>query len=84
MKYVFKWKLILPLVPLFLIASVVVPLTGTFTRVYAAGTLITQDQALAQTILSNHHIVLAKSHPGGKTDGVYCTGKVDHATAYCM
>jgi hypothetical protein len=52
-------------------------------HIYAAGSTVAQDRALAKRILSNHNIVLAKSHPGGKTDRVYCTGKIDHATDYC-
>jgi hypothetical protein len=56
------------------------PMVGS---VYAKSVRVTQDQALAQSILNNHAIMLAKSHGNGLTDRVYCTGKVDHATAYC-
>ncbi len=81
MQHVLKWKLILPLALLFFIASAIFgPMLGNFMRVDAAST---SDIALAKKILSNPNIVLAKSHPGGKTDGIYCTGKIDHATAYC-
>jgi hypothetical protein len=84
MKQFLKWKLILPLLPLFIMASAIFdPMVGTFMSAHAAGTIVTQDEALAKSILSNPNIVLAKSHPGGKTDGVYCSGMVDHATAYC-
>src|SRR5436309_2515583 len=84
MKHLLKWKLILPLLLLFMMASAIFGLmAGTFMSVSAADTMGTQDTSLAKSILSKHNIVLAKSHPGGKTDRVYCTGKVDHATAYC-
>ena len=84
MKRFLRWKLILPLLPLFIMVSAFfVPMAGNFMSIHAAGTSGTQDIALAKSILSNPNIVLAKSHPGGKTDGVYCTGKIDHATAYC-
>lgn len=84
MKHLLKWKLILPLLPLFIMACAMSgPTVGNFMSVYAAGFSVTQDQSLAKSILNNPNIVLAKSHPGGKTDRVYCTGKVDHATAYC-
>ncbi|MDQ6661500.1 MAG: hypothetical protein M3Z24_11095 [Chloroflexota bacterium] len=84
MKRFLKWKLILPLLPLVIMVSVIFnPMAGNFMTIHAAGTIGTQDIALAKSILSNHNIVLAKSHPGGKTDRVYCTDKVDHATAYC-
>ncbi len=84
MKNILKWKLILPLLPLVMMVSAIFgPMTGNFVSVYATGTAGTQDQTLAKSILSNRQIVLAKSHVGGLTDGVYCTGKVDHATAYC-
>src|SRR5438874_1631763 len=84
MKLFLKWKRIHPLLPLFFMASAIFCLMAvTFMSVYAADTAGTQDQALAKSILSNSHIILAKSHPNGKTDKVYCTGKVDHATAYC-
>jgi hypothetical protein len=83
MKHVLQWKRVLPLLPLFIMASALVnPLAGTFLRVHAAGPL-TQDEALAKRILSTPTIVLAKSHAGGQTDRVYCTGTIDHATAYC-
>jgi hypothetical protein len=84
MKHFFKWKLILPFLPLFIIVSAIFgPMAGNFMSIHAAGAIVTQDIALAKSILSNPKIVLAKSHPNGKTDMVYCTGKVDHATAYC-
>ena len=85
MKLVLKWKLILPLVPLFFMASAIFGLmAGNFMSVDAAGgSIVTQDIALAKKILSNPNIVLAKTHLGGKTDKIYCTGKIDHATAYC-
>jgi hypothetical protein len=84
MKHFLKWKLILPLLPLVIMASAIfVPMAGNFTRIHAASTMGTQDRALAKSILSNSTIVLAKSHLTGQTDLVYCTGKVDHATAYC-
>ncbi|MEO8954175.1 MAG: hypothetical protein ABI396_06745 [Ktedonobacteraceae bacterium] len=84
MKHFLKWKLILPLAVLFFIASAIFgPMVGNSMHIYAAGSIGMQDIALAKKILSNPNIVLAKSHPGGKTDGVYCTGKIDHATAYC-
>ncbi len=84
MQHVLKWKLILPLALLFFIASAIFgPMIGNFMRIYAAGSMVTQDIALAKKILSNPNIMLAKSHPGGKTDRIYCTGKIDHATAYC-
>ena len=84
MKHFLKWKLILPLLPLFFMAIAIFGLmAGNFMSAHAAGSIVTQDIALAKKILSNPNIVLAKSHLGGKTDGVYCTGKIDHATAYC-
>jgi hypothetical protein len=84
MKHVLKWKSMLSLLPLFIMAGAMFgSLGGNFASVSAAGTIVTQDQALARMILSNHRIVLAKSHGNGLTDGVYCTAKVDHATAYC-
>lgn len=84
MKHFLKWKLILPLLLLFIMASAIFdPMAGNFMSIHAAGTIGTQDIALAKSILSNPNIVLAKSHLTGKTDSVYCTGKVDHATAYC-
>ncbi|HLX56890.1 MAG TPA: hypothetical protein VKR83_07685 [Ktedonobacteraceae bacterium] len=84
MKHFLKWKLILPFLPLFIMVGAIVgPLAGNFMSIYAAGTTGTQDIALAKSILSNSNIVLAKSHPNGMTDRVYCTGTVDHATAYC-
>lgn len=83
MKHFLKWKLILPLLPLVIMVSVIFnPMAGNV-MTNAAGTIGTQDITLAKSILSNHTIVLAKSHLTGKTDMVYCTGKVDHATAYC-
>jgi hypothetical protein len=84
MKHFLKWKLILPFLPLLIIVSAIFgPMAGNFMSIHAAGAIATQDIALAKSILSNPKIVLAKSHPNGKTDMVYCTGKVDHATAYC-
>ena len=85
MKLFLKWKLILPLVPLFFMASAIFGLmAGNFMNVDAAGgSIVTQDIALAKKILSNPNIVLAKNHLGGRTDKIYCTGKIDHATAYC-
>ena len=84
MKHCLKWKLIFPLALLFFMASVIFgPMVVNFMGASAAGSVVTQDIARAKKILSNPHIVLAKSHPGGKTDRVYCTGKIDHATAYC-
>lgn len=80
MKHFLKWKLILPLVPLFMLASAILyPMVGNFLSADAAG----PDVALAKRILSNPNIVLAKSHLRGKTDHIYCTGTIDHATAYC-
>lgn len=84
MTHFLKWKLVLPLAVLLFIASAIFgPMIGNFMQIYAAGSIGIQDIALAKKILSNPNIVLAKSHPGGKTDGIYCTGKIDHATAYC-
>ncbi len=84
MKQFIKWKLILPLLPLFIMANAIFdPMVGNLMSVHAAGTIVTQDATLAKSILSNPNIVLAKSHPNSRTDMVYCTGKVDHATAYC-
>src|SRR5579884_814376 len=85
MKHILKWKRILPLVPLFFMASAIFGLVaGNFMSVQAAGSsIVTQDIALAKKILSNPNIVLAKNHLGGKTDHIYCTGTIDHATAYC-
>lgn len=84
MKHFLKRKLILPLLPLVIMAIVILnPMAGNFMTIHAAGTTGTQDIALAKRILSNSNIILAKSQPTGKTDMVYCTGKVDHATAYC-
>jgi len=84
MKQSLKWKLIFPLLLLFMIASTIFGLmVRNFMSADAAGSITAQDMALAKKILSNPNIVLAKSHPGGRTDKVYCTGKIDHATAYC-
>ena len=77
-------KRFLSFLPVFIMASaMVVPLAGNFMSLHVAGTSGTQEIALAKKILSTPHILLAKSHPGGKTDGIYCIGKIDHATAYC-
>src|SRR5437763_4664858 len=84
MKHFLKWKLILPLLLLFIMAGAIFgPMTANFMSVLAADAMVTPDATLAKRILSNPNIVLAKSHPTGKTDLVYCTGKVDHTTAYC-
>ena len=84
MKRFLTGKFLLPLLPFFIMASAMfVPMAGNFMSIHAAGIRGTQDTALAMKILSTPTILLAKSHPGGKTDGIYCTGKIDHATAYC-
>ena len=81
MKHPLKWKLILPLVPLIIMAITIFgSVVGNFLSADAAGS---SDVALAKKILSNPNIVLAKSHISGKTDHIYCTGNIDHATAYC-
>ena len=84
MKRFLTGKFLLPLLPFFIMASAMfVPMAGNFQSIHAAGIRGTQDISLAMKILSTPTILLAKSHPGGKTDGIYCTGKIDHATAYC-
>lgn len=84
MKHVLKWKLILSLVLLFMIASTIFSLmVRNFISADAASSSVTQDIALAKRILSNPNIVLAKSHLGGRTDHIYCVAHIDHATAYC-
>lgn len=80
MKHFFKWKPILFLLALFIMATAIFNLmAGHLISVDAAG----NTTALAKSILSNSNIVLSKSNPGGLTDHIYCTGKIDHATAYC-